>query len=59
MSDRYSESLIVDKYERIIVFNNKKDFEDAISGHDFFIPLIGNRPTDEEQFPGVFIAGWL
>lgn len=49
---RMSTSIDVKDYERIMVFNNREDFEEAVKENECLIPLI------KEQFPQVLIAGW-
>lgn len=55
---KVSLSVNVENYERIMIFNNEKDFKEAVKNNDCLVPLVGERPSDREQFPLVFIAGW-
>ena len=58
MSEKISMSVVVDQFDRILIFNNEQDFKEAVEGHEHVTPLVGERPSDREQFPQVFIAGW-
>ncbi len=55
---RISTSIDVKDYERVMVFNNRKDFEEAVKENECLTPLMGEEPFDKENFPQVFIAGW-